>query len=201
MFEKQHADSLWMTTALRMNATFPYILPIIQLPSSPPMAVMDAGAMDNYGTQTAIKYLFEFKEWFAENTESVIFIQIRDNDREDPITDLSAQDYFSQMMSPLGGGYYSITESRDLANEYLLRFAKEWYPGQMEVITFEYPRETSSEPASLSFHLTQREKRNIYNSLNTPNNQKSFSLVRQLYRPELLARGEKISAYQEGGSR
>ncbi len=181
MFAEQDADSLWMTTALRMNATFPFILPIVQLPSSPPMAVMDAGAMDNYGTPTSVKYLYEFKDWFAKNCEEVIFIQIRDNAREDPISDIASKDHFSQLLSPLDGGYYSMTESRDLANQYLLQFVNEWYKGKFEVISFEYPRETSEEPASLSFHLTAREKRNIYNSIYTDNNRQGFELLQRLY--------------------
>ncbi|MEZ4847093.1 MAG: hypothetical protein R3B93_00365 [Bacteroidia bacterium] len=38
---------IFMATAHRLNATFPYILPIVKLPSNPPMEVMDAGAIDS----------------------------------------------------------------------------------------------------------------------------------------------------------
>lgn len=181
MFAAQNADSLWMTTALRMNATFPFILPVTHLPSEPLMAVMDAGAMDNYGTPTAVKYLYEFREWFAENTSEVIFIQIRDNEREDPIADVTSKGHFSQILTPIDGGYYSLTESRDLSNQYLLQFVTEWFEGKVEIISFEYPRESSQNPASLSFHLTRSEKKNIYQSIFTEENQQGFQLLQKKY--------------------
>ncbi|MEM6264435.1 MAG: hypothetical protein AAGI38_18110, partial [Bacteroidota bacterium] len=107
MFKAHEADSLLMSTALRMNATFPFVLPVVELPTEPPMLVMDAGAIDNYGTQSAIKYLYEFREWFAANTDMVLFVQLRDNSREDPIGDPSKQGFFSRLLTPLGGGYNS----------------------------------------------------------------------------------------------
>ncbi len=187
LFAQHGADSLLMTTALRMNATFPFILPTVELPSQPPMEVMDAGAMDNYGMQSALQYLFEFKDWFAQNTDGVVFVQIRDNEREDPILDPSRQNTFGKMLNPLGGGYNSLTESRDMSNDYQLEYMRQWYKGFVEVVAFEYPRETSDAPASLSWHLTAREKQNILKSLDTPKNQQSFEWMKQLYKvPELI---------------
>lgn len=186
-FADNNADQLFLTTALRMNATFPYVLPTVELPSNPPMEVMDAGAMDNYGIQTALHYLFEFKDWFATNTDGVVFVQIRDNEREDPILDPSSQNYFGKMMNPLGGGYYSLTESRDMGNDYQLEYMRQWYQGYVEVVTFEYPRETSDAPASLSWHLTDREKQSILRSLEKPHIQRSFAFIQELYDvPELI---------------
>ncbi|WNJ21488.1 hypothetical protein [Pontibacter sp. G13] len=193
MFKKHDADSLLMTTALRMNATFPIIMPVLELPSEPLMEVMDAGAIDNYGTQSAIKYLFEFREWFAENTDGVILLQVRDNDRVDPIRKVGPRTGFSKTLAPLGGGYNSIAEAKDLANEYLLEFVQEWFDGYVEVIPIEYPRETSRNPASLSWHLTRREKISILNSLHTYRNQQAFMMIQALYQPDLLANNRRIS--------
>ncbi len=190
MFSTHCSDSLLFATALRMNATFPFILPMITLPSSPPMEVIDAGAIDNYGTQPAVKYLFEFREWFSQNTSRVIFIQIRDNDREDPIEDLTDMGYFNRKFAPLGGGYYSMTEAKDMTSEYLLSFMNEWYSGPVEIISFEYPRERLDEPASLSWHLTQREKDNILSSIYTEHNQRGFQLLKEFYQQDLLVKGD-----------
>ncbi|MCB0838432.1 MAG: hypothetical protein KDE26_13840 [Bacteroidetes bacterium] len=186
-FEKQNADSLFMATALRLNATFPYILPIVKLPSNPPMEVMDAGAIDNYGTQTAVKYLFEFKDWFAENTEQIVFIQIRDNEREDPIQD-EHKSLMSKLIAPVNGGYYSMAEAKDMANDYLLEFVREWYKGEVVILPIQYYRESSDNPASLSWHLTAREKRNIQENIFSIENQKVFQAVSELYPPDLLAK-------------
>lgn len=189
LFENQSADSLLMTTALRMNATFPIILPAVELPSQPAMEVIDAGAIDNYGTQTAVKYLFEFKDWFEANTEGVLIVQIRDNGRDDPIREVS-QKGLNKFLTPLGNGYYSIAEAKDMSNDYLLEFVQEWYKGPIEIVPIEYPRETSDRPASLSWHLTQREKNNILSCLDVPQNQQSFQMIEAWYRDYLVARGK-----------
>ncbi|MEL6842540.1 MAG: patatin-like phospholipase family protein, partial [Bacteroidota bacterium] len=186
MFAEHDADSLYLTTALRMNATFPYILPIVELPSEPVMQVMDAGAIDNYGTQTAVKYLFEFREWFAANTSGVYFLQIRDNYREDPIRFGEKPSLFSSMMRPLGGGLYSMAEARDMANDYLLEYVQEWYEGAIEVIPVEYPRESFEQPASLSWHLTQREKQSIQRSLDNAQNKAIFARLGAMYLDQTL---------------
>ncbi|MDX2247442.1 MAG: hypothetical protein SF052_11730 [Bacteroidia bacterium] len=187
LFADQGADSLFMTTALRMNATFPYVLPIVELPSHPAMEVMDAGAIDNYGTQTSLRYLFEFKDWFAANTEGVIFVQIRDNEREDPIKDKSSTGITGKLMAPVGGGYYSMSESKDMSNDYLMEFVREWYDGYVEVVPIQYFRETNTNPASLSLHLTQREKENIRKGIFTQQNQEAFRMLSALFENDLLA--------------
>ena len=191
LFANQQADSLLMTTALRMNATFPLVLPVVELPSEPAMRVMDAGAIDNYGTQTAVRYLYEFRDWFARNTSDVLLIQIRDNTRQDPIRDLKPGPvWLSKYGQPLQGGLYSMVEAKDMSNDYLLEFVKSWYRGKVEVLPFEYPKEISPEPASLSWHLTEREKGNIYQSLGTELNVRSFAAIQEYYEPRLFATGK-----------
>ncbi|MEM6631242.1 MAG: patatin-like phospholipase family protein [Bacteroidota bacterium] len=190
LFAQQQPDSLRLITALRMNATFPFILPIVSLPSNPQMLVMDAGAIDNYGSPTAIHYLFEFRKWFERNTERVIFIQLRDNVREDPIEDFSGNDIISQQLTPLGNGYYSMAEAKDLTSDYLFATLKEWYGGEIELISFEYPRETLDAPASLSFHLTRREKENILTHTFTPSNLSGIRKLKELYKPNSFDPGK-----------
>lgn len=187
-FANHQPDSLWFVTALRMNATFPVVLPVVQLPSEPAMEIMDAGAIDNYGTQTSLKFLFEFRDWFAENTESVIFLQIRDNQSDDPIRDAYRRDALSRLLAPLGGGVYSMTQAKDRSNDYLLEFIHTWYTGRLEVVSVEYPKERTKDPASLSWHLTQREKQKLERSLNTPDNERAFRMLQEWYDPDLIAR-------------
>jgi hypothetical protein len=47
-FAKQDPYNIRILTALRMNATFPIVLPNVWLPSNPVIDVMDAGLRDNY---------------------------------------------------------------------------------------------------------------------------------------------------------
>lgn len=186
MFKKQDADSLWMVTALRMNATFPFVLPTVELPSNPAMLVMDAGAIDNHGIQTPVRYLFEFREWFAEHTDGVVFIQLRDNSRIDAILDPAQKGFFNRLSMPLGGGYKSMVESRDMAYDRMLEAAEEWFPNKIDVFSFEYPVETSHYPASISFHLTAKEKQNILHSLETLHNQAAFDALKTLYLQDMI---------------
>jgi hypothetical protein len=46
-FEKQDPYNLQLLSALRMNATFPVVLPNVWMPSQPVMDVMDGGLRDN----------------------------------------------------------------------------------------------------------------------------------------------------------
>jgi len=142
---------------------------------------MDAGAIDNYGVQTAVSYLFNFRSWFAANTDGVVFIQIRDNSRHDPILDLGKGGFLARSLAPVDGGYGAIIEAKDMGNDLLLESMKEWFTGPLEIISFEYPQETSDRPATISLHLTQREKKSILRSLYTTHNERSFKTIRELY--------------------
>ncbi len=190
LFTDHRADSLYMTSALRMNATFPVVLPVVSLPSEPVMQVMDAGALDNFGTQTAVRYLFEFRDWFEKNTAGVVFIQIRDTDREEPIAEPAKRSLFSHLFTPIDGGYKSMLESKDLANDHLLSYMKEWYFGPMEVLCFDYTVEEEEQPASLSWHLTHREKRNIETSLRRIRERDQILALRRIYLPAWLAQNQ-----------
>ncbi len=72
LFTKQDPLNLRMLTALRMNATFPYVLPNVWLPSEPVIDVMDAGIRDNYGQETALRFIQVFQQWIRENTAGVV---------------------------------------------------------------------------------------------------------------------------------
>ncbi|RYZ50177.1 MAG: patatin-like phospholipase family protein [Sphingobacteriales bacterium] len=78
-FSGQNPYNLRLTTALRMNATFPFVLPVVKLPSSPQMNVMDAGLRDNFGMEVAARYAGVLSEWMDSNAGDVIFLEIRDS--------------------------------------------------------------------------------------------------------------------------
>ena len=73
----QHQFNL--ATAVRMNATFPYITPAVSLPTDPERRVVDAGYYDNFGMATATAYLSDPKvrKWIMANIDDVIIIEIR----------------------------------------------------------------------------------------------------------------------------
>ena len=77
LFKNKDPMDLRMLTALRMNATYPYVLPAVWLPSKPIIDVMDAGLRDNSGAETSYRFLNVFKDWIKENTSGILLIQVR----------------------------------------------------------------------------------------------------------------------------
>ena len=68
-----------VSTAARMNATFPYLSPAVDLPTVPPRRVVDAGFYDNYGVGMAAAWLTAWRGWLREHTSGVVVVQIRDS--------------------------------------------------------------------------------------------------------------------------
>ena len=62
-----------------MSASFPYVSPAVNLPTSPPRRVVDAGYYDNYGIQVAASWIRRNHQWLARYTSGVLLVQIRDS--------------------------------------------------------------------------------------------------------------------------
>ena len=101
LFANQDASDLQYLTALRMNATYPYILPNVLLPSEPGIEVMDAGFRDNYGILSATRFLQVFKDWIHENTSGVVLLQISSTDKIDPIQPSDSRGIVESFFTPL----------------------------------------------------------------------------------------------------
>jgi len=76
--ERAHRD-LYLSTAVRMSASFPFVSPAVSLPTSPPRRMVDAGYYDNYGIQVATSWIRRNRSWLARNTSGVLLVQIRDS--------------------------------------------------------------------------------------------------------------------------
>jgi hypothetical protein len=172
LFAKQNGDNIRFTSVLRMNATFPYILPAVSLPSEPMIHVMDAGIRDNTGLKTSLRFLYTFKEWIEENTSGVIFVDIRDSHKERPIEKKPRMTFMQNIITPLGNIYGNLLTIQDYNQDEAYEYAKAWFHGKFDFIKFELP--TKEQDISLSWHLTTREKVSVYNSVSIPENQASF---------------------------
>lgn len=181
-FAAYGADKLRFTSAIRMNATFPYILPAVALPGKPKMEVMDAGFRDNYGIKTSIRYLFNFKDWIAENCATVVILRLRENY---PAGELRKKENITLLKSallPLGNVYENLFRIQGYQNEQLLLYAKEWYKGSLNVV--EMDLNPSSRPAedmiSMSLHLTSLEKERVRDAITARENQEAIEKLRRL---------------------
>lgn len=179
LFENHDAKNLKFTSAIRMNATFPYILPSASLPTKPEITVMDAGVRDNIGTKSSVKYISSFEHWIKENTKGVIIVQIRDSKKHFELIGSANENVGERLSSPLKTFYGNFTKVHDYNNDQLLDqyISNSNFP--IHVISFEMGQEGSAK-ASLSFHLTQLEKNQIYNEIHTTSNQHQLNLLLNL---------------------
>jgi len=179
-FAKQNPYNLRVLTALRMNATFPVVLPNVWLPSDPVVDVMDAGLRDNFGVETALRFLENFDQWIKENTSGILMIQLRDRDAggwEQPYISDDLSDHLTRPFFLLQHNWYKMMEY-DQNN--LLTYYSENKEHNIYKLNFQYASAHEEGKAALNFHLTQREKKDILHSLNSPFNQKSSMLYKQL---------------------
>jgi hypothetical protein len=170
-FDKQMPDSLRFITALRMNATFPYVTPNVILPSNPPMEIIDAGLTDNFGVSDAIRFLYVFQNWIAENTSGVILVSIRDTEVEQNISVKEKPTLIDNAFNPISILWGNLQNQQDIRNDNSIEYAKGWFKGNLEYICFEYDNKQGSKEkqrASLSWRLTSQEKRDIIEHIYSP---------------------------------
>ena len=174
LFAAHRPDSLRLTSALRMSASFPYISPVTSLPSKPAMRVMDAGVRDNYGYRTTFSFLHTFRDWIADNTSGVVIIQLRDTQKELDVKP-SGGSLIGRVFDPIGSVYDNFVRVQDQDYDLLLRMADAGsYP--LQVIDLQL-KHTEEEQISLSWHLTKVERSRVLRSVNTPENERAFDLL------------------------
>lgn len=180
-FAKQDPYNIRMLTALRMNATFPVVLPNVWLPSNPVIDVMDAGLRDNYGQETTLRFLSSFDDWIKENTRGVLIIQIRDRTAggwEVPYVSDDISDHITKPFLLLQHNWFKMMEysQNDLLNYYTTNNGNPVYK-----IAFQYAADNKQDKAALSFHLTKREEKDIVNSIHSASNTKGFQQMLDLF--------------------
>jgi hypothetical protein len=179
-FKKQNADSILFTSVLRMSSTFPYITPIVSLPSEPAIEIMDAGMRDNYGIEVALKYLYTFRNWIATNTSGIVIIQIRDRHKEFPIDENPAPTIIGALTLPLGSFYGNLFYMQDFSQNQQMEFISSWFDGPVDVVDFQLKNEIPDK-ISLSWHLTNHEKNKVLKSIELPENKESIEKLRKLF--------------------
>ena len=191
-FKEQGAYDMRFTTALRMNATYPYILPNVYLPSVPGIEIMDAGFRDNYGIASATRFVHVFKDWIKANTSGVVLIQVTSLNKIDEISPDESKGLISSLLNPLGipGQILSLQDyEQDTNLGYIYDLlGKE----NFEVIRFIYQPEHAKERASVTFHLTSREKNDILRSLNHADNQQAIQRLKEVMQPGKKKAGKVV---------
>lgn len=179
-FEKQGGDKTLISSSLRMDATFPFILPNPVLPSEPATYVMDGGIVDNTGAEVTFRLLQTFKDWINENTSGVVIIQIRDSEKQEEPKEQVQKTLFSRFSDPIGSIYTNIGNVQNFALDQKLNYMDEELTGKLKFVLFEYTSEKTESKAAMSFHLTSRDKHDIVLSLNRANNVAAFKQLQEI---------------------
>ena len=179
-FSKQDPYNLRILTALRMNATFPVVLPNVWLPSNPVIDVMDAGLRDNYGQETSLRFLEAFDDWIAANTSGVLLIQIRDRSPggwEYPYMSDDITDHATKPFLLLQHNWFKMMEY--FQNDMLSYYSE--HPGRtVHKVLFQYASDKEENKAALNLHLSKREQKDIIGSVNSVANAESFERLKKL---------------------
>jgi hypothetical protein len=177
-FSKQDPYNLRLLTALRMNATFPYVLPNVWLPSQPVIDVMDAGMRDNYGQEMNFRFVHTFKQWIRENTSGVILLQIRDHIKTEKIISTRPNGLSDIFFKPLEALQNNIYYVQDYYQESMLSYLSQDVNIRRFVFMYEPPKNRPN--AALNFHLTAEEKISVIESLSNPQITEQLKQLQQL---------------------
>lgn len=181
LFQKQSPLQMRTLTALRMNATFPYVLPNVWLPSDPVVDLMDAGLRDNYGQESTVRFIRVFEQWLKENVSRIVVISIRDRrtgNWDHPYETGSLPGIFTKPMTQL---QYNWVKIQDYMQNDQWNGAEHIFGQKLEKVIFQYIPENEKKGAALSFHLTGSEKKEISRSIYNSYNQTSFERVKTFF--------------------
>lgn len=177
LFHNQSPMDMRLLSALRMNATYPYILPGVWLPTNPVVDVMDAGLRDNYGQETSLRFLYSLKDWINENTSGVLIIQVRSRQKgswDDAYKSGSIAEILTKPFSMLQTNWFRL---QDYFQDDEITYAQSFLKNPLMRVAFMYVPEKEQNGASLNFHLTGSEKKEVRMSLSRPNNVEAFNDV------------------------
>ncbi|MCB0696308.1 MAG: patatin-like phospholipase family protein, partial [Chitinophagaceae bacterium] len=174
LFHKQNPYNLRLATALRMTATFPYILPVVRLPSEPMMNIMDAGLRDNFGIELSNRYLHTMRNWIIQNVGKVVMLQIRDT-RQFEIFPPSDMNTLGKMLAdPLFAIQNKWEPFQSYSQGYTKDYLKEYFGDRLEYITLQYIPEDGKKVAALNFHVTAKEQEDLLQSIYKTENQREI---------------------------
>ena len=178
-FKGNSTDSLRFGSVMRMSATFPFVLPMVTMPTYPEMQLMDAGIRDNYGGKIMMEYLYAMQDWIDKNTSGVIILQVRDTKKLLKGEQLYQVSLFDKFTLPFGNMYGNFTRTQDFDQDELMKVGFESFSFPIHLVSFNL-REARKDRISLSWHLTSQEKVKIANAFKSPGNQAAMKELTRL---------------------
>ncbi len=175
---RHRPDELRFLTALRMNASYPYVLPTIHLPTTPGIEVMDAGFRDNYGLLSAARFIQVFQKWIQEHTSGVVLVQINTSEKIETISPSEQKGVISSLFNPLDVAS-QLLSLQEFEQDASIGFVFDLLgTDRFQVIRFLYrPTQHAKVPAAISFHLTRAEKQSLWEAWDLPENQRALQAL------------------------
>ncbi len=178
-FDNQDGSKVRFSTVLRSSASFPFVMPMVNLPTTPQIQLMDAGIRDNFGAKTLIEFLNVMDEWIKENTSGVVILQIRDTKKMLADQSFIEPSFLDRLSLPLGNVYKNLIRVQDFDQEELIKISTKEMDFPVDMISFNL-REDWNDRISLSWHLTKQEKIKIRDAFKSDANQRSFEQLKAL---------------------
>jgi len=173
LFKTKNSRNISFLSVLRANATFPFVMPPIVLPTTPTIRLMDAGIRDNYGIQTTIKYIHAVRNWLNKNVSQVVILEVSDKLRHDRQRLKQKRNWKSAIesfFSPIGGIFSNITGTQVYLNEQMTSFVASTLTIPLIHLKFDLDN-SAKEEISMSLHLTEAEKKEIKSAVGNEFNQ------------------------------
>lgn len=176
-FKHQWADSLKYTSALRMNATFPFVLPNTYLPCQPSVEVMDAGIRDNFGLKTAALYMNAMETWLKDSVDQILIVRFFDRPNVIKVNQDPYHSFLHSVSKPVGNVYNNLFNTQRLQEIDILSGIPNSLRGKVETINFVLHTD-SMRNIPLSWQLTQLEKNLIRDAFFTPVNENAIQRLK-----------------------
>ncbi len=171
-YEARGSEQIRFTSALRMNATYPVISPLVKLPGTPRVTVMDAGFRDNFGYIASVRFLYVFRDWINKNTGGVILISLG--------IDKNLPSSAGKFFDPFRNLYSDFFNIQMLNGQEMIDNLRPLFPVGLEVVRLDLNERNKK--ISLSWQLTRQEKKYVRASIHSGENEQALEKLRERIR-------------------
>jgi len=172
-FENQEPEKISYTSVMRSSATFPFVMPMVTLPISTGIQLMDAGLRDNYRGKITSEYINALDDWIKKNTSGVIIVQLHDTQKILANEKSKTVSLFNKFTLSFWNMYSNFPRTQDFNQDQIFKKLEHNLEYLLDVISFNQ-RQDSKDKISLSWHLTKQEKVKIIKAFDSPANQNAL---------------------------